>query len=195
MPARVIAKGVLALVVCVSIGGVVSADASAGWDCDKRVWVIGARGSGEKPDHEQGKVVGNFGWRLEKVAGKTVVGGDGLGYPAVSVYDWGLLSRGLRGVPGKVGERVVDYKQSVDQGVQNLVDKVKERAGACEHQKIVLAGFSQGAQVIRQSLPHLKGLAKHVGAVVLFGDPGFKAGTWADKGGTFDPGRKGILSE
>jgi hypothetical protein len=188
-------RGLMALVVCamtICALPAASAEAAKGLNCKPRVWVVGARGSGEKPDHDPGKTIAPFIEKL-KHSNPDAVGSEGLGYPAVSVYDWKLLGIGWQHTAVKVGMRVVDYKRSVDEGVDNLVSEVKTRAGICKAQKIVLAGYSQGAQVIRQPLPRLKDVADHVGAVVLFGDPQFDPHTRADKGGTYSDKRHGIL--
>jgi len=164
--------------------GALSADA-AGLNCKPDVWVIGARGSGEKPNRDPGHTVRSFIQKLEHIAGYETVGSEGLEYQAVAILDWKLAAG--------TGTKAVEYKVSVVGGVASLVKTVVERANRCETQKLVLSGFSQGAEVVRKALPHLKRLANHVGAVVLFGDPQFDPHTQADKGGTYSQKRHGVL--
>jgi len=155
--------------------------AAAKLDCGPKVWVIGARGSSETPNRSPGKTVGPFVEKLKKIAGSGV-GSEGLDYPAVAI-DWKT----------RADVQTVEYLLSVNKGEDRLVELVKERAAQCRDQEIVLSGYSQGAQVVRRALPRLKKQAGHVGAVVLFGDPGFDPNTWANKGGNFSPKRHGIF--
>jgi hypothetical protein len=114
--------------------------------------------------------------QLQALADPGVVEGEGLPYPAVSILK-----------PEGAG-----YQKSVHSGIENLVQLVENRAHACASEKLVLAGFSQGAQVVHSALSQLSSVASHVGAVVLFGDPHFDPHSRAAQG-TFSPKRHGIL--
>jgi hypothetical protein len=65
------------------------------------------------------------------------------------------------------------YKTSVERGVEITVDTVRNLSKVCSETKIVLIGFSQGAQVMHWALDSLKqeGLLGAVAAVQLIADP------------------------
>jgi hypothetical protein len=87
-----------------------------------------------------------------------------------------------------------NYAGSSLQGINALKTQLTNEVNACPSEKIVLAGYSQGAHVVRDALDRLGSLASHIGAVALFGDPHFDPGSKAAvKGGTFDHGRYGLL--
>jgi len=167
--------------------------------CVESARVIAVRGSGEPDNGGPGKIVGPFVKQLEAQADPGAVYGEGLDYPAVSVVP-GKLSLAFGLLPGPrnnfilAGEKALAYKHSVERGVANLVDVVKARAGRCANVKLVLAGYSQGAHVIRDALPKLQTFASQIGAIALFGDPHFDPHSHAAvKGGTFEPSRHGLL--
>jgi len=161
-------------------------EAKGGMDCGRDAWVIGVRGSGEDKNGKPGKTVQSFIDKLDVPAPDGELGSSGLFYPGVPVIDWVLRT-------GGPGVKKVQYDRSVESGVDALVNEVKRRGGTCADQKLVLAGYSQGAQVIREALPRLQAWAGHVKAVVLFGDPGFNPDSKAIKRGTYDNNRHGIL--
>ncbi len=93
--------------------------------------------------------------------------GDGQ-YPAVNVGDWtngnalgGWLSAGYAN----------DYGESVKQGRSELIYYFVNRFRDCKDSQFVLAGYSQGAQVVGQALVGLEGDASRIAYVGLFGDP------------------------
>ena len=96
-----------------------------------------------------------------------------------------------RAVPQTVRSTAVDYpasfnyQPSVRAGVQALLADLRKTANACAGTKFVLTGHSQGANVVGDALAGPAaggpaaipaGLATRVSAVVLFGDPTFRAG-------------------
>jgi hypothetical protein len=176
----------LACCVAAMFLGTPPADAAKGSSCKPDVLVIGARGSGEKPNRDPGHTVRSFIQKLEHIAGHGAIGSEGLEYQAVGILDWKLLAAGIN-------TKALEYEVSVTGGVASLIKAVIERADRCETQKLVLSGYSQGAEVVRKALPYLKKVADHVGAVVLFGDPQFDPHTWAEKGGTYSRRRHGVL--
>jgi hypothetical protein len=151
-------------------------EAAAAAGCAEQVWVISTRGSGETDQGGPGKTLRPFVHQLEALADPGVVSGEGLHYEAVSVLSW----------------RLVKYRHSVDGGVKNLVSLAKQRARECHGRKLVLAGYSQGAQVVHEALDQLKPIGSHIGAVVLFGDPHFDPHSRAAQG-TFSEKRHGLL--
>ncbi|HUB98920.1 MAG TPA: cutinase family protein [Solirubrobacterales bacterium] len=165
------------------LGGAVNA--TAGPQCGSQVQVIAVRGSGETGNGSPGKTVGPFIKQLESLADPGAVHGEGLHYPAVGVVDWKAIFTTIK---------ALQYKLSVDSGVKNLIQRVKQRAKDCGGAKLVLAGYSQGAHVIRDALPDLTSLASRIGAVVMFGDPHFDPHSGAAvKGGTYQSSRHGVL--
>lgn len=94
--------------------------------------------------------------------------------------------------PGKVMiQGVNNYKADIwgylgggsEEGAQDMANSVDRAAKQCPQSKIVMSGFSQGAQVTHKAAYKLKpDLHKFVGAIVLFGDP-FKGGwSWKSMG-------------
>ena len=152
--------------------------------CVEEARVIAVRGSGEPDNGGPGKTVGPFVKQLEAQADPGKVNGEGLDYPAIGI-SWTDIFR--------VRDKEIDYQRSVDKGVANLIDVIKARVHHCAGVKLVLAGYSQGAQVIHEALPKLTGMASHIGAVALFGDPLFDPHSRAAVPGTFSMRRHGIL--
>ncbi|RYF28861.1 MAG: cutinase family protein [Chloroflexi bacterium] len=65
-----------------------------------------------------------------------------------------------------------DYGKSVDAGVGELYNYVTQRNAKCPNARIVLGGYSQGAQVIGQTLPKFsETVQSKIDFVALFGDP------------------------
>lgn len=166
--------------------------------CDADVYVIGVRGSGQEKG--EGDIVSSFRRSLTSRADKGVVTSmGGLNYPAIPIRPnldevgdllrtFGFALRpqyALRALKKFLNR----YRDSVNAGVARLVAAVQSRVQRCPSQKLVLAGYSQGAQVVHRAIQaHLKPLANQVGAVVLFGDPMFDSrmrGTFGFGSGLF----------
>ena len=65
-----------------------------------------------------------------------------------------------------------EYRGSVSDGVDEVVGYVKDQQQLCPDQKIVMGGYSQGANVIGDSLFHFSNTElDKIQAVTLFGDP------------------------
>jgi Cutinase/von Willebrand factor type A domain len=141
--------------------------ASAASRCPEAARVIAVRGSGERGNGDPGKTVGSFVEELAAQADPGAVASMGLPYPAI-----GLRWSSVVGNP----DRASEYRSSVERGVINLANRVRERIARCPGAKLVLVGYSQGAQVVHEALPRLVSLAPNIGAVVLFGDPLFDSG-------------------
>lgn len=115
------------------------------------------------------------------------------GYRAVEAF--GTLSGGLltrNAVDAKFGYSAVigessygEYRQSVQDGAEELAGYLADEMTRCPSQYNVLGGYSQGAQVVGEAMAmmHSRGqdnLLSRLGHVDLFGDPkfnGFKLST------------------
>lgn len=127
--------------------------------------------------------------------------------PGLGVLLTPLAQQITRYLPQTVRTTAVDYPasfnymSSVRQGVTALAADLKQTAAACADTTFILAGYSQGADVVGDALagsgraaPAIPaGLASRVSAVLLFGDPTFTAGepfniTDGTRSGTFARG-------
>ncbi|HET8884134.1 MAG TPA: cutinase family protein [Candidatus Saccharimonadales bacterium] len=138
--------------------------------------IVFARGSGQKlQDGENERLRQQLQNRIQ--AGVTMnyyeLGTETYGdakYGAITIGEWwkngnvvgASLSAGLAN----------DYGDSVNSGITELKSYLKQRHTKCPDTRIVLGGYSQGAQVIGQSLSDLStDIQSHVDFVALFGDP------------------------
>jgi hypothetical protein len=93
------------------------------------------------------------------------------------------------------------YASSVANGVQSADRNIADVLGLCPQSYLILAGYSQGAQVTRDVLARLTQTdIQHVAAVLLFGDPDFRFPETnvrfpqaADSPQRFNPRRRGVL--
>lgn len=100
-------------------------------------------------------------------------------YPAVSVWDATVHN---------------DYTSSVTTGIATAVADIQTIASTCPASKIVVSGYSQGAEVSRYAVTRLPAaVQQHIAAIALFGDPWFHP-TEANitKLGGFSPALKGL---
>jgi hypothetical protein len=183
-----VARGGVALVlVCGAAPAMAPSAAAAPGTCED-FFVVGARGSGEAQDER-----GGFGIAIEPfvtdlraaLAGAAAVGAEAVTYPALSIPD--LLSIG--GTGGDPGAATESYDASVAQGGVAGADILDRQAAACPDQKFVLAGYSQGADVIGNVIGRRPGLYGRIAAVALFGDPRFDPATSAPSDGGATSGR------
>lgn len=139
------------------------------------VEVIVARGSGQPigDSHE----LGTFTTVLDAhINGATTVHSYELGseaqeghqYPAVNVSEW--WNGNIFGAFFSGGQ-AFDYGNSVNEGVLELINYGMQRGFDCPSSRFVLAGYSQGAQVIGQSLEYLSTLEGQTDFVAFLGDP------------------------
>ncbi len=111
-------------------------------------------------------------------------------YPAVPVA-------GAAGVPNSVSASLGwgAYTNSVQVGqvaLTNEIDSIESSCGSST--TIILAGYSQGAQVTGNAYQALDSAQlADIGGVALFGDPLFNPGSQAARG-DFTPGRRGALA-
>ncbi|MFP4149353.1 MAG: S-layer homology domain-containing protein [Nitriliruptoraceae bacterium] len=178
----------MSLAVVLAVGGAPLASVQAasapaiGQACPDAV-VIGAAGSGQRePSSELGmgpQVDGLFRAVAEVGAGLDLQAVP-LEYPAAPVF------------PPAV------YLDSVTRGIEALADAVADVVDACPGTGIVLAGYSQGAQVVQSWLEdpdEASGadLAAPIDAVVLLASPVFAYQPALTAFGSFDPARAGLL--
>ncbi len=146
-------------------------------DCATALFV-GVRGSGEAPlvgETYSSTESANMGSRIpgiffafreefEKLSPGSTVRGFGLRYPALPVPGpWGAI----------FGNSYLEFEESFWEGALDIALGVHQESEACPSEKIVLAGYSQGALAIHLALSELMSSAdlSHVSAVVLLADP------------------------
>jgi len=161
-------KGLLLLllfavgIVIAPLSGGASPAAAAPTSC-KPVMVYAVRGSGEAKSPGLGNTLDSYVSALTHLFPPNSVGWVASKYPAVSV------ARAIF---------ALDYTASVNDGVNRLRNDVTALRSQCPTSKLVLAGYSQGVDVIRRGLPLIPRYA--ASAVVLFGDPNW---TQSESGG------------
>jgi hypothetical protein len=123
-----------------------------------------------------------FAAKLQKLYPGSVVAVLGNPYPAVSVAGWPVLLKttGIGAFVNGVGAlfhigKLGAYTGSVHDGTQWLERTVQQEVASCPSTKIILTGFSQGAQATADFYQRDITAAEksHVAGVVLFGDPYF----------------------
>lgn len=133
-----------------------------------------------------GPEIYSFYYSLRSLLGIKGVAGYGLQYPAVDVKiprPAGIAA--FLHLPGS-------YTQSVREGAAEVLQQMEiRRRSGCRSTKFILAGYSQGAQVMGDAL-RKEEVRKSVAAVALFGDPYFNADSPSGRGG-FDPSLYGIF--
>ncbi|MFI5838738.1 cutinase family protein [Catenuloplanes sp. NPDC051500] len=103
--------------------------------------------------------------------------------PGLGIVLTPLADRMTREIPETVRTTALDYPAnfnytaSVRAGVAELKDDLAATAAECEDTRFVLMGYSQGADVVGDTLAGLDDeLAGKVASVLLFGDPSFTRG-------------------
>ncbi|GLX99896.1 cutinase family protein [Actinoplanes sp. NBRC 101535] len=104
--------------------------------------------------------------------------------PGFGVLIGPLADRIVSDLPQTVRATPVDYpanfnyNASVRQGVTDLTEKMEDTAAACPQTTFVLAGYSQGADVVGDAITGELSdeLVGKISSVILFGDPTFTAG-------------------
>jgi hypothetical protein len=148
---------------------------------------IGVAGSGELKDPKINEQTDNMGvtvrdlWSRVSSAysgSRTSLVSLGLVYPAVPV-DFPTLATFYPD----------DYANSVQAGVNALQTELMVSAGRCPAEQFILAGYSQGAQVVNEALAGLNPeIVGRVRAKILFGDPRYNHLNSPE-----DQGRDGVL--
>ena len=153
-----------------------------GFTC-KPVQFVGTRGSEEDPFAYEG-----LGKGLQHVKDQLIAGGltnmevTALPYPAIPVRFTEV-------------SYPTDYGESVKAGVDALTGSLLQINRDCPQARLFLGGYSQGAQVIGDTLPFLPtAVQNQIKAVVLFGDPLFNPALTTINKGTHST-NYGIWSE
>ncbi|MFP4311705.1 MAG: S-layer homology domain-containing protein [Nitriliruptoraceae bacterium] len=181
-----LASVAMAAVLAVGAARPAAAQPSAAWDvgeaCPDAV-VVGAAGSGQRePVSELGmgpQVDGLF-RAIARVGEGRDIRAVPLAYPAAPVLP------------------TAGYRDSVARGIEAMAAAVADIAAACPGTGIVLAGYSQGAQVVQRWLEDPDAgvgadPAASIDAVVLLASPVFTYQPPLTAFGSFDPARVGLL--
>ena len=139
------------------------------FECSRDVQFFGAAGSGQNPNQndslgpEVSAAYAKLGNRLSGL-GRSI-GLTPVNYPAKPVF--GSL----------IGGNLVEYFEGLNQGVTETLNALASfsRAAECNHQRIVLAGYSQGAMVMHRVLRELEhpaylSLRDRIDGALLIGD-------------------------
>lgn len=177
-------KKLLAIAVILSfLHSVILSDTSDALSVDNQctdVELIFARGSGQTPAQPDVDASVFFKQIHERFVNETIsVNQYELGseeynsaqYPAVAVNGWGFLN----GLGASIGVgHYFAYGDSVKEGVTELQSYITQRHTKCMESNTlyVLGGYSQGAQVIGQTLSKInKNIREDIVYIGLFGDP------------------------
>lgn len=191
---------ILAVCFMLLFGGFKLANASVVTNGCSDILILFARGSSDNPNSEFLNTPFEQGFRnREQIPGaffqamKTNLDRDypHVTYKAVSIHNFPNLynNNGYRAV-GIFGPKTInnifdaelswwpfgEYRDSVSDGVEETIGYIRDQQQLCPDQSIVLGGYSQGANVIGDSLFQLNDSERSkVDAVVLFGDPKYIA--------------------
>lgn len=188
------------LAVLAGLGGLAGGTATAKpyLQCPS-VMLLGSRGSGDKLSKDEG--IGRPELALKEALKELIPGLESWAnpYDAVSVFGWNLreLANGAGAASKLSGIGVGAYHDSVVNGRNKLAQRVRELIRDCDDTAIVLAGYSQGAQVTADVFQRDLGEAERtkVRAMVLFGDPYFNGGDRTVARGSFSGRRDGLLGK
>lgn len=200
----------IAMLACVYASATPAQDnhTSAEAACSQRATVIGVRGSGDPQSgdvvtdkygdtvHGMGKPGAAFALALANRLPRGAVTFDPVVYPAVGLLgNWRKIVNAV-GAGAKIGF-LGSYTGSVKDGKAALQQVLTTEARVCPKVKLVLVGYSQGAQVVadvyqRDLSPSQR---SRIAGVVLFGDPYFNPADTKPDVGSFDPTRYGALGK
>jgi fibronectin type 3 domain-containing protein len=199
--------GVLLTTFTISADAAVSTSSAACPD----FYLLGTRGSGQATADQDPKTNGlgpevaqfRDAFTAERPAGTTFDFWANP-YPGVPVVpnapnnaDGWFFSWVLNLVGAASGRDIGRYHESVEDGVTQLVAKVRDVIATCrDTTHILLAGYSQGAQVTGNAYQTLTDVeAGHVFGMVLFADPRFNGADSAADAGSYSPKRHGAVRE
>jgi Tol biopolymer transport system component len=126
---------------------------------------FGARGSGQASNDHGGygkEIASTLTFVENLLPARTNLQAQAVDYPAIAVNWW------------QPSYYVADYQASEAAGVESLQFDVLQYIRNCPTKKIILAGYSQGADVVGDTFLGLNpDEATHIAAVIMFGDPKF----------------------
>ena len=179
--------------------GTVQQTKAAVQKCSERLVVIGSRGSGDS-------FSGNVSYTRygDKVSGMSAPGGVfatafANQLPKGQVTFVRNYYRAVGGIPAIAGAATKisvlgAYHDSVVEGKQILARIISDEISQCRATKMILVGYSQGAQVTGDVYQRLSAIQRqHVLGVILFGDPYFNSGDSAADMGNFLRSHNGSL--
>lgn len=164
-----------------------SSSSSNSNDCDDLLFLY-LRGSGQKAPSDEKDGVGRdllyqkegteYKNTLEKALPEEIqLRSESLNYPAFG------KKLGLAWADFDLGLKNGSYWTSKDRGSDMLANRIRDERIHCPYQQVVLAGYSQGAHVVGDSLTDLSELeAERTTFTSLFGDPRFNPDSFAAKG-------------
>jgi hypothetical protein len=125
--------------------------------------------------HRYGSTVGLLKTDLSRLAGNELAAATAINYPATPVSQY-IGPAGL----------ITDLALSERKGVNSLVHAIRySYRGGCAARPVLLAGYSQGAEVVIQAVDELTPRQQANVAVALFGNPSYLPGKPGDyPGGT-----------
>ncbi|GAC1369722.1 MAG: hypothetical protein NVSMB39_1880 [Candidatus Saccharimonadales bacterium] len=141
---------------------------------------FGVRGSGEKQSDFQG-----YGETVGMITGALQIVTPGLKTEAIN----------YRAIPVAPQHFTYsqDYVNSVERGVQKLLRGLRQYFRDCPHAYALVAGYSQGAEVVDQAYGRLSYQERlHISSVTLFGDPRFNPDQTLVDQGDFSARYQGI---
>lgn len=104
--------------------------------------------------------------------------------PNISVYVEALKYPAVVADPGS--SEATNYLASINIGAKNAILEIRDLARSCPKTNIILAGYSQGAEVIKKAITGTEyhgenyslssGDKTHLRSIVLFGAPSYHAG-------------------
>lgn len=139
--------------------------------CPNRVF-IAARGSGQNDlaGRAYGRGLGDRGLRVWEGM-RQASGATATDLPAIAI-DYPAVKVGLTGAAPEPGNLPEVYTRSVDTGVARTKITILKTLIACPRSKLILFGYSQGAQVIGNAFSQLPpSVRRSVSRVILFADP------------------------
>ena len=141
---------------------------------------IAARGSGQNRSRwsSYARALGSRGNAVWEFV-KDRAGLDDVALPALAV-DYPAVGVGFRRGTAEPGTPLPTYRESVEAGVTAANLAVYRTLTACPDTRLILFGYSQGAQVIGDTYAGLNSQARaRVGMVVLFADPLYAPGDFS----------------
>jgi len=128
-------------------------------------------------------------------SGESATDRMGMGSTLYELYEQLRVGSAVTGFGFPFAARVSGQDAVRDASTQ-LADLVRQRASRCPAERLLLAGFSMGAEIVGDALQssRLDQRGDHPAAAVLLADPRFNPRDRATAAGTFDPGYDGSSS-